>query len=80
VDLDGDFLAIVIAAADRSGDEFRRARSIVTVGLMIARSASPRGEPRRPLRSDFPNHDDIKWRKHVVDRLTILGLKQSPES
>ena len=46
MDLDGDCLAIVIAAADRSDDEFRRARSIVTVGLMIARAALRREESR----------------------------------
>ena len=31
--------AIVVAAAARFDDEFRRVRSIVTVGLMIARAA-----------------------------------------
>jgi L-aspartate oxidase len=60
--------AIVAAAAARSDDEFRRARSIVTVGLMIARAALRREESRGAhFRSDFPNHDDIKWRKHVAD-------------
>jgi hypothetical protein len=53
VDLDGDFLAIVIAAADRSDDECRRAWSIVTVGLMIARDASPRDSPGRALSFGF---------------------------
>jgi L-aspartate oxidase len=62
--------AIVMAAASRSDDDFRRARSIVTVGLMIARAALRREESRGGhFRSDFPNRDDIKWRKHVADRL-----------
>jgi len=64
--------AIVLGAAARSDDEFRRARSIVTVGLMIARAALRREESRGGhFRSDFPNRDDIKWRKHVVDVLEI---------
>jgi L-aspartate oxidase len=63
--------AIVMSAAARFDDEFRRVRSIVTVGLMIARAALRREESRGGhFRSDFPNRDDIKWRKHVVDRLT----------
>ena len=42
--------------------------SIVTVGLMMARAALRREESRGGhFRSDFPNHDDIKWRKHVAD-------------
>src|SRR5919201_5201567 len=48
--------------------EFRRVRSIVTVGLMIARAAFRREEGRGGhFRSDFPNRDDIEWRKHVAD-------------
>ena len=57
------------APASRAADrEFRRVRSIVTVGLMIARAALRREESRGGhFRSDFPNHDDIKWRKHISD-------------
>ena len=57
------------APASRVADrEFRRVRSIVTVGLMIARAALRREESRGGhFRSDFPNHDDIKWRKHISD-------------
>jgi L-aspartate oxidase len=52
-------------------DERIRSRSIVTVGVMIARAALRREESRGGhFRSDFPNRDDIKWRKHVADRLT----------
>jgi L-aspartate oxidase len=48
--------------------EFRRVRSIVGVGLMIARAALRREESRGGhFRSDFPDHDDIKWRKHDAD-------------
>ena len=62
--------AIIMGAAARSDDAFRRVRSIVTVGLMIARAALRREESRGGhFRSDFPNRDDIKWRKHVVDML-----------
>ena len=62
--------AVITAAATESNDEFRRAHSIVTVGVMIARAALRREESRGGhFRSDFPNHDDIKWRKRVADRL-----------
>ena len=51
--------------------EFRRLRSIVTVGLLIARAAVRRQESRGGhFRSDFPDGDDIKWRKHVSDVLS----------
>ena len=67
--------AIVVAAAARFDDEFRRVRSIVMVGLMIARAALRREESRGGhFRSDFPNRDDIKWRKHVADVLEIPKL------
>ena len=66
--------AVIMAAAARSDDEFSRVRSIVTVGLMIARAALRREESRGGhFRSDFPNRDDIKWRKHVVDVLDLLN-------
>ena len=60
------------APASRAMDrEFRRVRSIVTVGLMIARAALRREESRGcHFRADFPDRDDIKWRRHVADRLT----------
>jgi L-aspartate oxidase len=58
------------APASRLADrEFRRVRSIVSVGLLVARAALRREESRGGhFRSDFPNRDDIKWRKHVADR------------
>jgi L-aspartate oxidase len=69
--LDAWRAAILMASRAPADDEFRRARSIVTVGLMIARAALRREESRGGhFRSDFPNRDDIKWRKHVADRLT----------
>jgi L-aspartate oxidase len=57
------------APASRVADAgFRRVRSIITVGLMIARAAHRREESRGGhFRSDFPNRDDIKWRKHISD-------------
>ena len=72
--------AVLAASATPADDEFGRVRTIVTVGLMIARAALRREESRGGhFRSDFPNRDDIKWRKHVVDRLEIPKPKsQSP--
>ena len=49
--------------------EFRRLRSIITSGLLITRAALRRQESRGGhFRSDFPDRDDIKWRKHISDR------------
>ncbi len=63
------------APASRAADrEFRRVRSIVTVGLMIARAALRREESRGGhFRTDFPNRDDIKWRRHITDRFEQSG-------
>ena len=64
--------AILTASSAPPDDEFRRARTIVTVGLMIARAALRREESRGGhFRSDFPNRNDIKWRKHIADVLEI---------
>jgi L-aspartate oxidase len=50
--------------------ELHRVRSIVTVGLLIARAALRREESRGGhFRTDFPNRDDIHWHKHVSDVL-----------
>jgi L-aspartate oxidase len=58
-------------ASKMSAREFRRVRSIVTVGLLIARAALRRQESRGGhFRSDFPDRDDIKWQKHVSDVLS----------
>ena len=78
--LDAWRAAIRMASPAPRDDEFRRARSIVTVGLMIARAALRREESRGGhFRSDFPNRDDIKWRKHVADALEIPKPKsQNP--
>ena len=59
---------ILTALSATADDEFTRTRTIVTVGLMIARAALRREESRGGhFRSDFPNRDDIKWRKHIAD-------------
>ena len=73
--LDAWHALIRTAPAARIGErEFRRLRSIVTVGLLIARAALRREESRGGhFRSDFPDRDDIKWLKHVSDVL------ESPE-
>ena len=62
--------AVVHAApSSRMADHaFRRVRRIVSVGVMIARAALRRQESRGAhFRSDFPNRDDIKWRRHISD-------------
>ncbi|MSO45590.1 MAG: L-aspartate oxidase [Acidobacteria bacterium] len=51
--------------------EFRRVRSLVTVGLLIARAAMRRKESRGcHFRNDFPAHNDALWKRHVSDILT----------
>jgi L-aspartate oxidase len=44
--------------------------SLVTAGLLIARSALRREESRGAhFRTDFPARDDLHWRRHVADCL-----------
>jgi L-aspartate oxidase len=53
--------------------ERRRLTSLVTVGYLIARAALRREESRGGhFRSDFPDRDDIHWRRHLSDRLEPL--------
>jgi len=41
---------------------------------MIARAALRREESRGGhFRADFPDRDDIKWRKHIADRFEQSG-------
>jgi L-aspartate oxidase len=55
------------APADR---ELRRVASLSTVGYLIARAALRREESRGShFRTDFPQRDDIHWRKHCADVL-----------
>jgi L-aspartate oxidase len=70
--LEAWYALVRAARTARAGDqEFRRVSSIVTVGLLIARAALRRQESRGGhFRTDFPNHDDIHWRRHVSDTLT----------
>ena len=50
----------------------RRARSLVTVGLLTARAALRRTESRGGhFRTDFPAHDELHWKRHVSDRLSV---------
>jgi L-aspartate oxidase len=56
-----------VAPGDR---ELRRVASLVTVGLLIARAALRREESRGGhFREDFPQRDDIHWRRRIADRL-----------
>jgi L-aspartate oxidase len=55
-----------------SDDDSRRLRSLVTVGLLIARAALRREESRGAhFRTDFAARDDLHWNTHVSDALTI---------
>ena len=52
--------------------ELRRIRSIVTVGLLMARAARRRTESRGAhFREDFPSRDDLHWNTRVTDRLHV---------
>ena len=47
-----------------------RAESIATVGYLVARAALRREESRGShFRADFPQHDDIHWKRRVSDAL-----------
>jgi L-aspartate oxidase len=49
-----------------SEPEYWRIRSLVLVGLLIARAALQREESRGGhFRTDFPRRDDLHWQKHV---------------
>jgi len=62
------------SAAMHADLEIRRVASIVTVGFLIARAALRREESRGGhFRTDFPEHDDLHWKKHVSDRLGARG-------
>jgi L-aspartate oxidase len=69
--LEAWYAVVGAARTSRAGDpEFCRVSSIVTAGLLIARAARRREESRGGhFRADFPNRDDINWKKHVSDVL-----------
>ncbi len=51
-------------------DDWRTA-SILTVGRLIARAALRREESRGGhYRADFPDRDDVHWKKRVPDKRT----------
>ena len=67
-------------AAYRTAAE-RRLASVVTVGWLIARAALRRQESRGGhFRADFPNRDDLHWRRHVADVLARDSAVQAPAS
>jgi L-aspartate oxidase len=62
--------ALANARAD-DGDAWKQF-NLVTVARLIARAALRRLESRGAhYRADFPAHDDLHWKAHVVDRLTL---------
>jgi L-aspartate oxidase len=62
--------ALANARAD-DGDAWKQF-NLVTVARLIARAALRRLESRGAhYRADFPVHDDIHWKAHVVDGLTL---------
>lgn len=59
-------------SASRGDRELRRVASVVTVGLLIARAALRREESRGGhFREDFPQRDDIHWRRRIADRSAV---------
>jgi L-aspartate oxidase len=59
-------------AAAPEDRESRRLASLLTVGLLIARGALRREESRGGhFREDFPQRDDIHWRRRVADALAL---------
>jgi succinate dehydrogenase/fumarate reductase flavoprotein subunit len=62
--------ALANARAD-DGDAWKQF-NLVTVARLIARAALRRLESRGAhYRADFPERDDIHWKAHVVDGLTL---------
>jgi L-aspartate oxidase len=54
--------------------DLRRIESLTTVGFLIARAALRREESRGShFRADFPQRDDIHWKKHVSDQLATTS-------
>ena len=48
--------------------ELHRVASLVTVGLLVTHAALRREESRGGhFRADFPQRDDLHWRKRVAD-------------
>ncbi len=70
--LDGQQAALddLLAAGPALDHEGWRRASIVTVASLIARAALRREESRGGhFRTDFPAHDDLKWKVHISDVL-----------
>jgi len=62
--------ALANARAD-DGDAWKQF-NLVTVARLVARAALRRLESRGAhYRADFPEHDDIHWKAHMVDGLTL---------
>jgi L-aspartate oxidase len=58
-----------------------RLTSLVTVGWLIARAALRREESRGGhFRADFPQRDDLHWRRHVADAVARPARVQASSS
>jgi L-aspartate oxidase len=56
-----------VPSSPTTADEWRH-RNLVTVARLIARAALRREESRGGhFRADFPERDDVHWKKHIVD-------------
>jgi L-aspartate oxidase len=66
----GEQVTTAALAGNPADDGLRRVASLVTVGYLIARAALRRAESRGGhFRADFPERDDINWRRHIADAL-----------
>jgi L-aspartate oxidase len=69
-----DALDAILSQGGVLDPEDWRTASIVTVGRLIARAASRREESRGGhYRADFPDRDDVHWKKRVSDKRSFDG-------
>src|SRR5262249_44994019 len=64
------YAAVANARLREPSRQLYRLVSFIIVGLLIARASLRRQESRGGhFRTDFPERDDIKWRRHIADRI-----------